>query len=106
MLRFKYVVKLGLGEPVFFEHEFINAAVRDEGFLRRSALRCGHSRDFVRLFRCRNHSERAGNIHHVVVDSLRNADNGNVKTALLHFLGDVLTAAQRTVPADANPSKQ
>src|SRR5271166_3725602 len=33
VLRFEDVVQLGFGEQIFFEHEFVNAAVGDEGFL-------------------------------------------------------------------------
>ena len=33
VLRFEDVVQLGFGEQIFFEHEFVDAAVSDEGFL-------------------------------------------------------------------------
>src|SRR5271166_1698012 len=34
VLRFEDIIQLGFGEQIFFEHEFVNAAVGDEGFLR------------------------------------------------------------------------
>src|SRR5271165_418736 len=33
VLRFEDVIQLGFGEQIFFEHEFVNAPVGDEGFL-------------------------------------------------------------------------
>jgi hypothetical protein len=33
VLGFEDVIQLGFGEQIFFEHEFVNAPVGDEGFL-------------------------------------------------------------------------
>jgi hypothetical protein len=32
-MREPHFIQLGFGEQIFFEHEFVNAAVGDEGFL-------------------------------------------------------------------------